>query len=168
MYNFIDKFFLSVEKIIDKLIKNEKLNKLFKKLFSKEMVLYLVCGVLATVVNFVAFWLLCKAFENNNLFGNYDVLITNILAWLISVTFAFFTNKLLVFESRSFKANIVRKEMLTFFSARLVTLGVEEAGLLVFTTWLHFNEMIVKLFVAIVVIVLNYIFSKVIIFKKKT
>ncbi|MCQ2483904.1 MAG: GtrA family protein [Clostridia bacterium] len=155
----------------------------------KEIFLYLVFGVLTTVVNLVVF----KCFENLT-----HVLIVNIIAWVVSVAFAFFTNKLFVFESKSWKSNIVAKEAISFVSARLFSLGVEELGIFLmitvfkltptlgrFAAWcldltkivkitmpdLLYQKldgtMMVKLILAVIVVIMNYVFSKLIIFKKK-
>lgn len=155
----------------------------------KEIFLYLVFGVLTTVVNLVVF----KCFENLT-----HVLIVNIIAWIVSVAFAFFTNKLFVFESKSWKGNIVAKEAISFVSARLFSLGVEELGIFLmitvfkltpalgrFAAWcLDLTKivkitmpdflyqkldgtMMVKLILAVIVVIMNYVFSKLIIFKKK-
>lgn len=155
----------------------------------KEIILYLIFGVLTTVVNFIAFGI-CKTFC--------DPLIANVIAWVFAVAFAFVTNKFFVFESKSWKKNIVIKEAASFTGARLFSLGVEEAGLIIMIKWLKLSpplgefagkcldltklvnitlpdviyekldgDMVVKLILAVVVIILNYVFSKLIIFKKK-
>lgn len=149
---------------------------MIKKLFNKykEIILYVVFGVLTTLVNFAAFWLLSK------LFGEKLYLINNAIAWIISVVFAYITNKLFVFESKSFKPGVIIKEVIEFFAARLFSFAVEEGGLLLFVKCLHFDnysikllsfeisgQMIAKVILAVIVVILNYFFSKFIIFAKK-
>lgn len=152
---------------------------ILKKLINKETVTYLIFGVLTTVVNFAVF----KGFDL--LFTktvSIDlVLLTNIIAWVVSVAFAFVTNKLFVFESKSWKGSVLRKELPSFISARLFSLGVEELGLLIFIKWLGFDsfvlellpgfaiggKMLTKIGLSVIIVVMNYVFSKFIIFKKK-
>lgn len=130
---------------------------LFKKY--KELLLYVLFGTLTTLVNIVSFFL----FYNMLQIGNVP---SNILAWILSVLFAFITNKLFVFESRSFRANIVLKEALSFFWARLLT-GVLDVVIMYFAVDVFsLNSTLCKLASNVLVILLNYIFSKVWIFKR--
>lgn len=164
----MDKIFTKIHDICRKFIKNEKLMNIIVKLISKEVFSYLFFGVLTTVVNLIVF----KLFKDRM-----DVLIANVVAWVAAVIFAFVTNKLFVFESKSWKPNILVKEIISFSGARLLTLGIEELGLLVMINWLHLEktlalpfvsgEMLIKIIISVIVVVLNYIFSKLIIFKKK-
>ncbi|MBR2246608.1 MAG: GtrA family protein [Bacilli bacterium] len=123
----------------------------------KSMFLYLLFGFLTTVINIVAFYLLDKVFNN--------IYISNIIAWIISVAFAFITNKLLVFESKSMDNKLVFKESVLFIFFRVLSLLIEMVllGLLVKT--LFVDKIVSKVITNIVVIILNYIFSKLIIFK---
>ena len=94
---------------------------MIKKLFEKykEVISYVFFGVLATVVNLVSF----KIF--NAVLGAHLYLLTNVISWLITVIFAYFTNKLWVFESKSWKAEVVIKELIGFFGARIFSLVFE-------------------------------------------
>lgn len=149
---------------------------MIKKLLVKyrELITYVIFGVLTTVVSLVSF----KIFDS--ILGEDLYLVSNVISWIFAVSFAYVTNKLWVFESKSWKSNVIIKEIIGFVSARLFSLGVEELGL-----WLlidifsigkisvdlfSFNingNMIAKLIMQVVVIVLNYVFSKLVIFKKK-
>ncbi len=151
---------------------------IIKKLINKETVMYLVFGVLTTVVNFAVFkgfdLLFTKTVEVDL------VLLTNIIAWVVSVAFAFVTNKLFVFESKSWQSSVLRKELPSFVSARLFSLGVEELGLLIFIRWLGFDsfvlevlpnfaiggKMLTKIGLSVIIVVMNYVFSKFVIFNK--
>ena len=95
---------------------------MIKKLFNKykEIINYIFFGVLATVVNLVSF----KIFDL--ILGAKLYLITNVISWIITVIFAYVTNKLWVFESKSWKKDVVIKELIGFFGARLFSLGVSE------------------------------------------
>ena len=153
-----------------------KIKGLFKKLINKETVLYIVFGVLTTLVNFASF----SAFDA--LLGQKLYLVTNVIAWIIAVAFAYVTNKLFVFESKSWKMSVVGKEIPSFVAARLFSLGVEEVGLIFFVSLLGFGKMsfdiplinmqisgtmTAKIILAFIVVIMNYFFSKLIIFKNK-
>ena len=157
----------------------EKIKSIFKKLINKETVTYLVFGVLTTVVNFGVFKVFDMLFTSVT---EVDLtLVTNAIAWVVAVVFAYVTNKLFVFESKSWKGDVLKKEIPSFVGSRLLSLGVEELGLLIFITWLGYDsfvleifpgfalggKMLVKIGLAVVVVVMNYIFSKFIIFSKK-
>ncbi len=128
---------------------------MIKNLFNKykEIISYLFFGVLTTLVNFVSFW----AF--NKILGESLYLISNVIAWVISVVFAYVTNKLWVFESKSWKFRVLLKEVPEFFAARVFSLcvGFEVTG-----------KLIAKVLLAVIVVILNYFFSKFIIFAKRS
>ena len=132
---------------------------LIKKLCNKETITYLIFGVLTTLVNYIVYYLLYK-------FTAIDALAYNIIAWVAAVIFAFFTNKLFVFESKSFKPNIVFRELLTFVSARVLSLLLEEAFLALTVKVMEIHELLAKLIIAVIVVIVNYFASKLFIFKK--
>ena len=140
----------------------------------KEILLYLIFGVLTTAVSIFSFWLF-GLFIPSNLY-----LITNVISWVIAVIFAFVTNKLFVFESKKWGKAELGSEIPKFLGARIFSLVIEELGLILFIDLLKFSEisktvigfeitgeLIAKIIMAFVVIVLNYFFSKFMIFKKK-
>lgn len=126
----------------------------------REQIVYLIFGVLTTAVNYAATWLFY------GVLGIHE-LVTNILAWIVAVIFAFITNKLYVFNSRGRSGKTLLYEITTFVTARLLTLGIEELMIYVGVTQLDFNLYIVKLAAAVIVVITNYILSKLIIFRKK-
>lgn len=134
-----------------------KILQLLKKY--RVIILYLVFGVLTTLINIATYTFLTKVF-------NINYLISNIIAWILSVIFAYITNKLYVFESKSFKKSILLKEILSFFAARLFSLGVDMSFMYITIGILKYNDILMKVFSNIIVIILNYVFSKFIIFKK--
>lgn len=149
-----------------------KIKKLAKKY--RELITYIIFGVLTTIVSLVSF----KIFDS--LLGEKLYLLTNIMSWIFAVSFAYITNKLWVFESKSWQGKTVIKELLGFVGARLFSLGVEELGLWLLIDILHMGalrlsilsldingNMIAKVIMQIVVIILNYVFSKLVVFKKK-
>lgn len=89
-------------------------------------------------------------------------LVANVLSWIITVLFAFLTNRVWVFQSPTDGVSEFVKQMFAFYSGRVITLIIEEVILLVFITWLGFNSMVIK----VIVILLNYVIRKLVIFKK--
>lgn len=150
-----------------------KIKRIFEKY--KEIITYIIFGVLTTLVNFGAFWIFTR------IFGEKLYLINNAAAWFISVLFAYVTNKLFVFESKSLAPKILIKEFLEFLAARIFSFAIEEGGIWLFVDILNFNkysldvfgfnitgQIIAKLILAVVVVITNYVFSKFIIFAKKS
>ncbi len=127
----------------------------------REVLLYLVFGGLTTVVSLVSFWLCVYPLKLN-------VLVANVISWICAVTFAYFTNARWVFEARPETRGEKLRQFVSFYAGRLATLGVEELLLLVFVTWLGCNEMLIKLIAQVVVVILNYVISKLLVFRKKT
>lgn len=124
----------------------------------REALLYLVFGGLTTLVNIVSFFIL-RQFK-------IELYISNIIAWILSVLFAFITNKLFVFESRGKSRKENAKEMISFFGFRILSLGFDMVAMYLLLQVFSVNELISKILSNILVIVLNYIFSKLFIFKK--
>ena len=125
----------------------------------KSVILYIFFGGLTTVVSIGSF-VLCDSVLRIH------PLLANLISWVCAVSFAYVTNRIWVFESQAKGAGII-KEIFAFFSGRLLTLGLEEVLLLVFVTWLQFNSTVIKLIAQIVVLVLNYVISKLLVFRKK-
>lgn len=150
--------------------------KFIKGLFIKykEIIMYLIFGVLTTAVNWVVYSVLVKLILAHASISN-DVKMTigNVLAWLAAVIFAFVTNKLWVFESKSWAPRLAFREFSTFVVSRLAT-GVIEwfAPLLLFKAGLDqslfgVEGFVAKIAVSVLVVILNYVFSKLITFKNK-
>lgn len=140
----------------------------------KELITYGLFGVATTIVNFIVFKL------SNVVFGEEFYLLSNVIAWVVSVIFAYITNKLWVFESKSFKLQVVLKELLSFFAARGFSFIIEEVGLYLLVDAAKLSDysmdlvylslsgtMISKVIIGVVVVILNYFFSKMFIFRKK-
>ncbi|MBR3246062.1 MAG: GtrA family protein [Parasporobacterium sp.] len=126
----------------------------------KEIILYLVFGGVTTAVNYGVYVLLSHVL-------NMGVVPSNIIAWIFAVAVAFISNKILVFESKSKEIRTVLREIIEFVLARLSTLVIETILLWIFVDQLHVNDLIMKIITNVIVVILNYIFSKFIIFKKK-
>ena len=154
-----------------------------EKLLQYEMISYLFFGVMTTLVNFAATWV-CNALAGENyselvLFHVGDfafkwVYAVQAIAWVVSVLFSFFANKVLVFESRSREPAVVLKEITSFFGSRIISFllfeellfGVMEK-LLSHAVSANAAFWIAKIASGIIVIVFNYVASKLVIFKKK-
>ena len=136
----------------------EKIKKLWKKY--KEIISYLFFGFVTTVVNYGLFALLTHVFHM-------DVVPANIIAWVVAVIVAFVTNKLWVFESKARDSKTIAREFFEFVAARLLTLGLETLLLWIFVDKLGVNDLIMKIITSVIVVILNYVFSKFIIFRKK-
>jgi len=129
----------------------------------KEIINYLIFGVLTTTINLLTYYLLVPAVLNPN--NNLELQLANTLSWITSVTFAYITNKLYVFNSKN---NKIIKEIIKFYSSRLSTLLLDMFLMYIFIIKLNLNDKIIKIIVAIIIIILNYFISKIIVFKKKS
>ncbi|MEE1012552.1 MAG: GtrA family protein [Acutalibacteraceae bacterium] len=176
-----------IRELLFKLFKKDSfIGKLINKFVTKEFISYVLFGVLTTILNFAVYigfhelflaigWegLLHGILPDNEfirqLFEGEDpcYLDANTIAWVAGVVFAFVTNKLWVFESKSWKPAIALKEFISFTGARIFSFVVETVMMFVLVTLMHCPAIIAKLIIGIVVIILNYIFSKLFIFKKK-
>lgn len=144
-----------------------------KYIFNKEMILYLIMGVLATLVNFVVYAIVVKPLALIISDASIRIGTAKLIAWVVAVVFAFFTNKVWVFESRSWAPKVFWREFISFIGARALTGLLEVFG----TPFLVKIGLDQKLFgvegmwaviiVAILVIIFNYVFSKFFIFTSK-
>ena len=141
----------------------DKLKKLWRFLTTPEMISYIIFGVLTTAVNVVSYGLLRPVLPFRT---DWNVLVANTIAWVLSVAFAFITNKLFVFKSKSFAAGIFWRELTTFVGARLFSLAVDELGMFLLVNVLTWNDWVAKIIMNVIVVIINYILSKLIIFKK--
>ena len=129
-----------------------------KKLINKEIILYVIFGVLTTIVNLIAYYLFSNII-------NINYLISNAIAWIISVVFAYITNKFFVFNSSDINKDVIIEEFIKFMNCRLIS-GLSEVVLLfLFVDLLLMNDIVAKLIIGVLVALINFIFSKVFIFK---
>lgn len=177
-----------LRKIVFKVVpRSSFLSKIADKLLTREIFLYLVFGVATTVVNLIAFWLCNRAFDAAGWEGTLgsifvsrgwekaaelfskngsEYLDSTLIAWFISVIFAFFTNKLFVFESKSWAPSTALREFVSFTGARVFSLLVELFSMFLLVTIAGLNDYIAKILVGVIVVIINYIFSKLLIFRK--
>lgn len=136
----------------------KKIIEIYKKY--EEKINYLIFGVLTTFVNLIVYALCTKLFSIN-------YMISNIIAWILSVLFAYITNKKYVFKSKCDSNKKVIYEIFQFFKYRVLSFIICDMLLLcLFVELLNMNDMIAKVIIQVVVIVLNYLFSKLFVFKK--
>ena len=135
---------------------------MFKKIFEiykkyQEVINYLIFGVLSTIVSISSYALFTRLFNIN-----YNI--SNVLSWILAVSFAFVTNRLYVFNVKN---SNVFKDLIKFFTSRITTLIVEIILMFLMVGILNINDMISKIIAQFIVIVLNYVFSKLFVFNKK-
>ena len=159
------------EKILFKIFKKEGfIGQLINKLFTKEIINYIIFGVLTTLVNWAVYTLFVKLVFPVP--SDFQITVSNAVAWVAGVLFAYITNKLFVFESRSFAPLLILRELVSFVAARGIT-GVLEIFGVPALVKLGLNQdlfgvagAVAKILVSIIVIILNYVFSKLIVFKR--
>ena len=139
----------------------EKVKELIKKVCTKEVILYIVFGVLTTVVSLVTYYICVGTFLNAE--NAIQLQMANIIAWIVSVAFAYITNRKFVFESTN-KNKL--GEATKFVTSRIATLLMDMLIMFLGVTLLKFNDGIIKLISQVIVIVANYVFSKIFVFKK--
>lgn len=125
----------------------------------KEVILYLIFGGLTTLVNIVGYILLSRCLRM-------DTMSANGIALALSILFAYVTNKLFVFESRTDSLPAAVREFCSFIACRLVTMAIDMLIMYVTVDVLGWFDVAMKVLANIIVIALNFIFSKLIIFKK--
>lgn len=126
----------------------------------KEALLYLFFGGLTFLISVLSFALL-----TDMLF--LDALVSNVISWIIAVLFAFFTNRIWVFQAPTKTVGEFLYQMVSFFGGRVATLLLEELMIYVLITRLQFPNLPVKVVAQVVVIILNYVISKLFVFKKE-
>ncbi|MGL9728833.1 GtrA family protein [Enterococcus sp. DIV0756] len=124
-----------------------------------EVFIYLFFGGLTTVVNIVTFTLCYQIFHLN-------WPISNAISWVFSVLFAFVTNKVWVFQSKSENFMELFWEFSKFIIARVISFGMDMATMFLFIDILHTGNLVAKLITQVIVVIANYVFSKLFIFKK--
>lgn len=154
------------------------MKKLLKKLLNRETILYLIFGVLTTLVDSAVFWIL-----NHWVLGTDYYILNQTVAFVAAVLFAYFTNKIFVFESRDWSGKVLFRELVTFFGGRifsfllstLILIVAEEVFHAADYEWritegfsLNGLEIVKYTLVTVLNIVLNYIISKRFVFKKKS
>lgn len=139
-------------KLLDEYIESSDNKSWFNK--SYEVLAYLFFGGCSTLVNILSFWLLRLL--------KIELFTSNTIAWVITVLFAFITNRLFVFQSKG----KFSKELISFFGFRLLSLAFDMGLMYLLINVLNWNEILSKIIANVFVIIINYVFSKLFIFKK--
>ena len=145
----------------------EKINNLIKKFCTKEVILYIVFGVLTTIVNLVVSFALNALFIKGGLEEKIAGSLSSAFGIIAAVLVAYFTNRKLVFNSEASSLNEKLREFGRFILGRAFTMLVEEGGVIVFNGIAAWNYQIVKLAFTVIVVILNYFISKLFAFKTK-
>jgi len=124
----------------------------------KEIINYIFFGALATIVNILSFYIFDTLF-------NWQYLVANAISIVVSILFAYITNKLFVFESKTETRQALLQEFVSFISFRLLSGLIDMLTMWVLVDILTIDSLVAKLFTQVIVVVLNYIFSKFFIFK---
>ena len=135
----------------------DKLKALFEKYY--DLITYVFFGGLTTVVNYLVY-LPCY-----NILG-LNASLSNVISWVVAVAFAFVTNKPFVFRSHDWSAKVVWPELVKFVGCRIGSGAVETAILLLTVDVLGWNGNVWKLITSVLVVILNYVASKLIVFRK--
>lgn len=135
--------------------------KLLKSLFLKykELILYVFFGGLTTLVNWAGYWLLADVFRVPYLWAT-------AIAQVLSILFAYVTNRIWVFESKAKGFSAVFWEMVRFFGCRAASFVLDLLCMRIGVGGLHVNDMVMKLLSNVIVVIVNYVFSKLIVFRK--
>ena len=130
-----------------------------RRILNKETISYVIFGILTTIVNLISYY-----FFSNIININY--LISNTISWIISVVFAYITNKFQVFNSKDKRKDVMVKEFIKFVNCRLTSGVIEILLLFLLVDMMKVNDIISKLAIGVIVVVLNFIFSKIFVFQK--
>ena len=131
----------------------DELDNLYKKY--KEIIDYVIVGALTTFVSIASYWVLRLIINN--------YMVNTIISWICAVLFAYFANRKYVFRSKSDK---ILDEFSKFVGCRLLTLGMEIVLMYVFVSLFKINDMIAKIILQVIILILNYVFSKFFVFVK--
>ena len=135
--------------------------KLLKSLFLKyrEFILYVFFGGLTTLVNWAGYWLLADVFHVPYLWAT-------AIAQILSILFAYVTNRIWVFESKAKGFSAIFWEMVRFFGCRAASFVLDLLCMRIGVGGLHINDMVMKFLSNVIVVIVNYVFSKLIVFRK--
>lgn len=127
----------------------------------KEIVNYLICGGITTVLNFVAYILFTRVMH-------LEEVVSSTLAWSVAIIAAYVLNKIFVFESKTKGIKAVFKELASFIGCRIISAITCDIGTFaLMVKVLKINDIVSKIVTQIMVIIVNYLFSKLLVFRKK-
>ncbi|KXZ19966.1 GtrA family protein [Bacillus atrophaeus] len=123
--------------------------------------MYIIMGIFTTAVNISSFYILVEILDR-------DYKTATVIAWILSVLFAYITNKIYVFQQKTSDMRSLMRELTAFFSVRLLSLGIDLGMMILLVSQFHTNETLAKILDNVVIVVVNYIASKWLVFKKTT
>ena len=129
---------------------------------NKEVINYIFFGILTTIISLCTYYLLTISLFNPD--NGIELQIVNVISWFLSVLFAYITNRKYVFNSKN---NSVLSECSKFFTSRIITLILDILIMFLGVTILKFNDKVIKIISQIIIIIANYLLSKLFVFKKK-
>lgn len=130
---------------------------LYKKY--EEIINYIVVGGVTTIISILSYYLFRIILSSNT---NLNVQISTILSWVVAVTFAYFANRIFVFKSN----NSRKTEAVKFVTSRIMSLLIEMLVMFILTSVVKINDKVAKVLVQFIIVILNYLFSKIFVFKK--
>lgn len=165
IWKWIDALARAVIALIGKI--SPKLEKLCLTIWNNtELVSYLFAGVATTLVNYVVYFIVTRPF-GSLIAPEVLTVVGTCVAWLGAVLFGYVVNKIFVFRTKSESVAALMKEMMSFIAMRLVSFGMELVLMYLTVDVLGMNDLAMKLIINILVIIANYAFSKLVIFRKK-
>lgn len=131
---------------------------IMQKLLTYEMISYIICGVLTTIINWVVYFI-CDEI-------GYNTAVSNIIAWILAVIFAYFVNKVYVFQSYDWSFTVLRKEFVPFITCRILSGIFDVLFMVVAVDYMYMMKGLAKILSNVFVMIANYFASKFLIFKK--
>ncbi|MCQ2495075.1 MAG: GtrA family protein [Lachnospiraceae bacterium] len=159
--NFIDKILNAMINWFLHLFKNENTRNKLAKIVNLEIITYLIAGVLTTIVNWIVSYIM------NDIIHMQSATVISIISWVVSVAFAYWINSSWVFKSKYAGMKKEMEKIWKFVSSRLITGVLEVGGMWLFCDVLLWAFWPVKIVISVVVVILNYVFSKLFVFLKK-
>ena len=135
----------------------KKILDLYKKY--EEIINYIIVGGMTTIISILSYYLIRIILSANT---DLNIQISTVLSWIFAVTFAYFANRIFVFKSNNSKS----KESIKFVTSRIMSLLIEMLVMFLLTGILKINDKIAQILVQFIIVILNYLFSKIFVFKK--
>ena len=135
------------------------LKRFLEKALVREMIVYVCFGILTTIIGFGSYALF--------IYLGFNVAASNTLSHILAILFAYVTNKIWVFKVRDYSVRKIVPEFLKFVSSRLLAYIIDTALLVLLVDVLLYDPLLSKAGTSVVVVILNYIMSKIIVFRKK-
>ena len=132
---------------------------MIKNLLSNEAISYIFVGILTTLIGLIVYQIFLNL--------NFNIVFANTISTLVAILFAYFANKILVFKSLSFNLSALIKEFSKFLASRFITYIIDTVLLVILVSILLFNPLLSKIFTSTIIIFLNYLASKKVVFTKK-